>query len=114
MSIDYYTSSGSFELNGALRKINGYTLNEENKLEIEALERTINKYMLDTGIVTYRAIPDDIIKELKVGDIYIDKGFQSTTPLKSAVNNFADTNDLNSILEIQVKVQENVGLILIL
>lgn len=80
--VQYYSLSGSFHINKYLRNVS------KKELQNLLIERIImNMWKLvstspafDTTYIVYRFVQDDsFLSELKVGDIFIDHGFVSTT-----------------------------------
>ena len=78
--IQYYTFTGSYNIN--------YYLRDDNKIKDDLLELLIKKMwklilnapQLKSEKLVYRFIDDDFfLKHLKIGDIYQDNGFLSTT-----------------------------------
>jgi len=76
--INFYSMTGSYLFNKILREnlpINQYLYDGLNKII-----KTIDKAELQNDYFFYRFVwDDDYLKQLNVGDIFIDKGFTSTT-----------------------------------
>ncbi len=76
--INFYSMTGSYLFNKILREklpINQYLYDGLNKII-----NTINKAELPNDYYFYRFVWDDeYLKRLKIGDIFVDKGFTSTT-----------------------------------
>ena len=80
--IQYYSLHGAFTMNQYLRNMTSYK--EANK-QIEREIKEIWKLILEAPVfdkeyIIYRFVKSDsYIRHLKIGDLYIDKGFLSTT-----------------------------------
>jgi hypothetical protein len=76
--VNYYSTTGSYIFNQILRSnkyMNNFLLEGLNKIT-----DTMNKVELPQDYYFYRFVWDDnFIKDLKIGDYFIDKGFVSTT-----------------------------------
>lgn len=78
--IQFYSIQGSYIFNDYLRNNNNYNCNYINNM-INILSKYIFKSPnLKNDIYVYRFVDNnDFLKDLKIGDTYIDKGFLSTT-----------------------------------
>lgn len=84
-------------------------INELN--ELLSLSEKISKYKAEKTFKTYRRFAEyysDIPKKLKPGDIIIEKGFVSTSPLKSITDDFGQSYK-DVLYEITVKKGQKVG-----
>lgn len=91
--LDYYVmDAGAYDINYVLR--NPEALKTENdKRAIRDLDNAINKSSLNKDVETYRYISNEnVFKDMKIGDVYEDKGFMSTTynPKTDREDNFQD------------------------
>lgn len=91
--LNYYVmEAGAYDVNYVLRnEIADKTENDKNA--IKALDNVINKSSLNKDVETYRYISNEnVFKDIKIGDVYEDKGFMSTTynPKTDRENNFQD------------------------
>lgn len=91
--LDYYVmDAGAYDVNYVLRNEDS-SKTENDKRAIKDLDNAINKSLLNRDVETYRYISDEhVFNDIKVGDIYEDKGFMSTTynPKTDRENNFQD------------------------
>lgn len=91
--LDYYVmDAGAYDVNYVLRNPNEFKT-ENDKRAIKDLDSAINKSTLNKDVETYRYISNEnVFKNMKVGDIYEDKGFMSTTynPNSDREENFYD------------------------
>lgn len=84
--VAYYTIQGSEKLNNYLRnnyELNGINYEYRNKLlekTIDSLYLLINKSSkFDKDYYVYRFVDSNFLENLNIGDIFIEKGFLSTT-----------------------------------
>jgi hypothetical protein len=80
--IQYYTIQGSYFMNQYMRKMTKYEyLNEYLEINIKKMwHLVLNAPKFDNGYILYRFVStDEYLRQLKIGDIYTDKGFISTT-----------------------------------
>ena len=80
--LQFYTLQGSSLMNDYLRNLTNY--NNKNlyleELIVPMWSLVLSSPEFDTDVILYRFIDDDsYIQNLKVGDIFIEKGFMSTT-----------------------------------
>lgn len=91
--LNYYVErAGAYDINYVLRNKDAIAT-ENDKRAIKDLENTINKSTLNKDIETYRYISNEnVFYNLKIGDVYEDKGFMSTTYNNNTdrENNFQD------------------------
>ncbi len=91
--LDYYVmDAGAYDVNYVLRNEDA-SKTENDKKAIKDLDNAINKSSLNKDVETYRYISNEqIFKDMKIGDIYEDKGFMSTTynPKTDREDNFQD------------------------
>ena len=91
--LDYYVmDAGAYDVNYVLRNPEAFKT-ENDKRAIKDLDNAINKSSLNKDVETYRYISNEnVFKDMKVGDIYEDKGFMSTTynPKTDREDNFQD------------------------
>ena len=91
--LDYYVmDAGAYDVNYVLRNEN-VEKTENDKRAIKTLDNAINKSSLNKDVETYRYISDEnVFKDMKIGDVYEDKGFMSTTynPKTDREDNFQD------------------------
>lgn len=91
--LDYYVmDAGAYDVNYVLRNEN-VEKTENDKRAIKTLDNAINKSSLNKDVETYRYISDEnVFKDMKIGDVYKDKGFMSTTynPKTDREDNFQD------------------------
>lgn len=91
--LDYYVmDAGAYDVNYVLRNPEAFKT-ENDKRAIKDLDNAINKSSLNKDVETYRYISNEnVFKNMKVGDIYEDKGFMSTTynPKTDREDNFQD------------------------
>lgn len=91
--LDYYVmDAGAYDVNYVLRNPEAFKT-ENDKRAIKSLDNAINKSSLNKDIETYRYISNEnVFKNMKVGDVYEDKGFMSTTynPKTDREDNFQD------------------------
>jgi hypothetical protein len=97
-NVEYYTSVGSWEMNGLLRtgKVpeDATFSKEEIKDMIKSLDTEIGKTSAPRDMVLLRGTSGSgtqVFEKLKEGDIYIDKGFISTTSNPEVVPEFMST-----------------------
>ena len=78
--LDYYVmDAGAYDVNYVLRNPEAFKT-ENDKRAIKSLDNVINKSSLNKDVETYRYISNEnVFKNMKVGDVYEDKGFMSTT-----------------------------------
>jgi hypothetical protein len=98
VNVEYYTSVGSWEINGLLRTGKVPEDSNSNKEEIrdyiKSLDTEISKTSTPRDLVLFRGTSGtgtEVFEKLKVGDIYIDKGFVSTTLDIAVVPEFMST-----------------------
>lgn len=80
--VQYYTAKGSYDINMYLRGLTRYEYkNEYLENNIEKMwNLVLNAPAFDNNYILYRFVGnDDFLKHLEVGDIFMDKGFTSTT-----------------------------------
>ena len=92
-----YTGSAYEWMNESLRKDEVGYLSDSERMKLENVAAAISKFELKRGITVYRnstehliggyTTPEQINQNLK-GAIVQDKGYMSTTPLKSKTNGF--------------------------
>lgn len=91
--LDYYVmDAGAYDVNYVLRNPEAFKT-ENDKRAIKSLDNAINKSSLNKDVETYRYISNEnVFKDMKVGDVYEDKGFMSTTynPKTDREDNFQD------------------------
>lgn len=91
--LDYYVmDAGAYDVNYVLRNPEAFKT-ENDKRAIKDLDNAINKSSLNKDVEIYRYISNEnVFKDMKVGDIYEDKGFMSTTynPKTDREDNFQD------------------------
>lgn len=91
--LNYYVmEAGAYDVNYVLRNETA-DKTENDKNAIKALDNVINKSSLNKDVETYRYISNEnVFKDMKIGDVYEDKGFMSTTynPKTDRENNFQD------------------------
>ena len=80
--IQYYTIQGSYFMNQYLRGLTKYEYRnnylEENIIKLWKL--VLNAPAFDNDYILYRFVnTDDYMKDLKIGDVFQDNGFMSTT-----------------------------------
>lgn len=77
----YYTFNGAYFMNNYLRHINSSYKNVFIEYSIFQLKKLIdNSPAFDNKYIVYRFINDDIfLKNIKPGEIFLEKGFMSTT-----------------------------------
>lgn len=104
--LDYYVmNAGAYDVNYVLR--NGVGATENDKRAIEALINAINKGSLSDDIEVYRYISNEnVFNDLKIGDIYEDKGFMSTT-YSNETDRESNFNDYRIKAVIQAKKGDN-------
>jgi hypothetical protein len=85
-NIEYYTNVGSWEINGLLRtgKVPKDSNSDKEEIDdwIKSLDNEIGKTSAPRDLVLFRGTSGtgtEVFEKLKVGDIYTDKGFVSTT-----------------------------------
>jgi hypothetical protein len=85
-NIEYYTNVGSWEINGLLRtgKVPKDSNSDKEEINdwIKSLDNEIGKTSAPRDLVLFRGTSGtgtEVFEKLKVGDIYTDKGFVSTT-----------------------------------
>ena len=80
--IQYYTVQGSFFVNSYLRNLINYNTHNSflDDIILPMWNLCINTPIFDKDYILYRFIKDDKhLKDLKIGDIFQDNGFLSTT-----------------------------------
>ena len=91
--LDYYVmDAGAYDVNYVLRNEDA-SKTENDKKAVKDLDNAINKSSLNKDVETYRYISNEqIFKDMKIGDIYKDRGFMSTTynPKTDREDNFQD------------------------
>lgn len=100
-AIEDYTGNGFEEVNKGLRYNDKVSL--KNKKEtIENLDKSIEKHGSDlSGVMLYRGLSGEYMKNYKVGDTYEEKGFMSTSINKSvSVDVFARNAGGNALIRI--------------
>lgn len=91
--LDYYVmDAGAYDINYVLRNEESIPT-ENDKRAIADMEKAINKSSLKDDVEVYRYISNEnVFKDIKVGETYVDKGFMSTTYEKNTdrEDNFQD------------------------
>jgi hypothetical protein len=80
--VQYYTVQGSYYINNYLRFHEKYPLHNKflDDIILPLWELCINAPAFDNDYILYRFVKDDeYLQHLKIGDIYEDEGFMSTT-----------------------------------
>lgn len=80
--IQYYSLQGSYFMNKYLRSISGTEFKNEllEKIIISMWELIVTAPAFDKSYILYRFIKDDsYLKHLKIGDVFVDPSFISTT-----------------------------------
>lgn len=106
--VQYYTIQGSFFVNSYLRNLIDYNCKNEflDNIIIPMWKLCNNAPKFDKEYILYRFIQNDShLKNLKIGDIYQDNGFLSTTrdPFYRS-----DTYDFGLIL-MKIKIPKNIN-----
>lgn len=105
--VQYYTLHGSFFINRYLRNSVNY---KYKNLELEHIAKemydlTVNSPSFDKDYILYRYIFDDsYLNHLKIGDIFVEPGFMSTTRDPFYRN---DTHNFGYIL-LEIKIPKNI------
>jgi hypothetical protein len=97
-NVEYYTNVGSWEINGLLRtgklSQDASFSKEEIKDMVKSLDTEIEKTSTPRNMVLFRGTSGtgtNVFEKLQKGDIYIDKGFGSTTTDIGVVPEFMST-----------------------
>lgn len=108
-----YTGNMNIPYNQFLRGYrNGYREDEieEYSRNIEIIKKEICKFELSENIVVYRYAHKKLFKRFfksskpKVGELFTDKGFVSTTLLPDALKEFAKQHKYNCLLKIYLPI----------
>jgi len=99
MRARYFGTSASFKTNGALRgtvKLTSAEMEFQKEI-VKRMSTAIDKSFVKNNIVAYRGIAANF-PEIKVGEVFIDKGFMSTSfHKKHSLVNFAKDGKLMEI-----------------
>ncbi len=71
------------------------------KQEIDDLDKSISLSLAPSECTVFRGVDNDVMKNVKIGDVYIDKGFMSTSFNLSVSRDFA--GEQGSLLKIRIK-----------
>ena len=94
-AISQYTTYNYRAINGYLRGKEGMSQWDVYKAQevVPVLEQAINRFELKDDIVVHRKMSADCIKMFKVGEVWQDDAFVSTTPIKGSYEPHADDNE---------------------
>lgn len=102
-----YTADGYDDVNKYLRKIDDDINEAYAKASVKNIDSAISKFEITDNITVYRGIDVDVIGKMfpdaenftdLIGKQYTDKGYMSSSPLKSVAEEFADENGQNGVM----------------
>lgn len=95
-----YAMGGYQDVNDFLNgKFEGY---ENTKDFVNQIDNAMSKYLLNKDIISYRGTNGKYYEDYKVGDIFSEKMYYSTSLNKNIAQGFADDKDNAIIAEIRV------------
>ena len=103
-AMNFYTNEGNYEINKALKQGN---LTEEQKNIVKQIDKVINNYEMSGEYIVYRGTKD--IGDLKVGDVYSEKQYLSTSLSEDIAKEFAEHYGDGTMLKITVKPNNSKG-----
>lgn len=110
-SVRFYTGEFYADINQYYRKTSGYEYVDADlvKEESKAIDSVIKKFDLSKNIKVYRgcdlgALGVMDVSDLTVGNVYVDKGYMSTSVVKDVAKEFGDV-----LLEINVPKGKGTG-----
>lgn len=102
--IQFYTSIGSYTINSYLREYIYYRDPDFEHAIYNMWNLIANSPAFDNDYILYRFVEDDsYMSDLEVGDIYMDKGFMSTTR-----NPFYSVDGMFGKILIKIRIPKNV------
>lgn len=114
-----YTADGYDDVNKYLRNIDDDDINEAYaKAAIKNIDSAISKFELMENVTLFRGTDlDSLIEQFPnadnlsdlIGNEYCDKGYMSTSPLENVARRFAENNETENQLILQLDVTKGKG-----
>jgi len=101
-AVDYYTMGEAYEINEYLAKNGKGFVKGIFSKEIKNIDSAIEKFHLESDILTYRGTESSFYKDIRVGDIIKEKVYYSTSALKSVAMNIAEYKKNPIIAEVRI------------